>query len=551
MLRRLARTHPADPPPAMMKSYMRPPRDLTRSSADEARFRAAAGACYNLCAVTSARPPDTGDVESFGYRQELARNLGSFSSFAAGFSYISILTGMFQMFHLGFAAGGPAFFWSWPMVLAGQFLVALCFAELAACYPLSGGVYQWSKYVGNWLVGFLTGWIYLACLIVTLAAVALAMQSALPPLWSGFQIVATGEARDTAVNAVLLGCMLLTASTFINAFGVRLLAAINNAGVISELAGVVVLILLLARHAVRPMSDAVLPTMGRGTGSAYVGPFLAAAALTASYVMYGFDTAGSLAEETHDPRRRAPRAILQALGAAGISGMLVLLFTLRAAPDLRDPMLATAEGGLPHVVKLVLGAGLGRILLCDVAFAIFVCTLSVHTSTVRVMFAMARDRKLPFSRAFAKVSHATRTPVIPAVAVGAGAILILVINVKYPKIVELITAVAILWANLAYLLVVAAMLWQRLSGKTEARQDGFSLGRFGLAVNVLALFWSAFMVVNVSWPRAAVYGEENRFAAVRYTATLAAAGGIWFFCFARKKRGIMSAEVQVSSSCIR
>jgi len=245
--------------------------------------------------------------------------------------------------------------------------------------------------------------------------------------------------------------------------------------------------------------------------------------------MYGFDTAGSLAEETQDPRRRAPRAILQALGAAGLSGLLVLLFTLRAAPDLRDPMLASADGGLPHVVKLVLGARLGRIFLCDVAFAIFVCTLAVHTGTVRVMFAMARDGKLPFSGAFAKVSRTTRIPVIPAVAVGACAILILVVNVRFPKIVELITAVAILWANLAYFLVVAAMLWQRLSGKTEARPDGFSLGRFGLAVNVLAMLWSAFMVVNVGSPRVAVYGDENRFAALRYTAALAAAGGIWFW----------------------
>src|SRR5438128_931138 len=60
-----------------------------------------------------------------GYRQELDRTLGRFSSFAAGFSYISILTGMFQNFHLGFSAGGPAFFWTWPLMFAGQLMVAL------------------------------------------------------------------------------------------------------------------------------------------------------------------------------------------------------------------------------------------------------------------------------------------------------------------------------------------------------------------------------------------------------------------------------------------
>ena len=55
----------------------------------------------------------------FGYKQVLDRTLGSFSSFAAGFSYISILTGVFQMFYVGYGAGGPAFYWTWPMVFLG------------------------------------------------------------------------------------------------------------------------------------------------------------------------------------------------------------------------------------------------------------------------------------------------------------------------------------------------------------------------------------------------------------------------------------------------
>jgi len=49
---------------------------------------------------------------------------------AAGFSYISIMTGVFELFFFGFGSGGPAFIWTWPAVFAGQMLVALCFAEL-------------------------------------------------------------------------------------------------------------------------------------------------------------------------------------------------------------------------------------------------------------------------------------------------------------------------------------------------------------------------------------------------------------------------------------
>src|SRR6202047_3170172 len=97
---------------------------------------------------------DTDELARFGYKQELDRSLGSFSSFAAGFSYISILTGVFQLFFFGFASGGPAFWWTWPIVFTGQLLVALCFAEMAARFPIAGSVYQWSKQIASPLISW-------------------------------------------------------------------------------------------------------------------------------------------------------------------------------------------------------------------------------------------------------------------------------------------------------------------------------------------------------------------------------------------------------------
>ena len=51
----------------------------------------------------------------------------------------------------------------------------LCFAELAAHYPLSGGVYQWSRWIGSGGVGWMAGWVYLSGSVISLAAVALAL----------------------------------------------------------------------------------------------------------------------------------------------------------------------------------------------------------------------------------------------------------------------------------------------------------------------------------------------------------------------------------------
>ena len=63
---------------------------------------------------------DEQDLARFGYKQELKRSLGVFSSFAVAFSYISPSTGIFALFYLGLTTVGGVFIWSWPIVAIGQ-----------------------------------------------------------------------------------------------------------------------------------------------------------------------------------------------------------------------------------------------------------------------------------------------------------------------------------------------------------------------------------------------------------------------------------------------
>ena len=145
--------------------------------------------------------PDSSDLGGFGYRQQLRRNVGPFASFAAGFSFVSILTTVFQLFGLGFGFGGAGFFWTWPTVFAGQLLVALCFAELAARYPISGAVFQWSSRLAGTDVGWFTGWIMVVGQVLTVATAAIALQAVLPTIWSGFQLVGGSGADSSPVSA--------------------------------------------------------------------------------------------------------------------------------------------------------------------------------------------------------------------------------------------------------------------------------------------------------------------------------------------------------------
>src|SRR4051794_25879410 len=280
-------------------------------------------------------------LAEFGYKQELHRTLGGFSSFAAGFSYISILTGMFQLFYFGFAFGGPAFFWTWPMVFIGQMMVCLCFAELAGVYPIAGSVYNWSKHLGSKGVSWMAGWMMLTASIVTVAAVALAWQIILPQISSKFQIVGDGTgSTDFAKNAVLLGTILIIFTTVVNMIGVGLMAKINNFGVAAELIGATLLVILLAVHITRGPAI-VTKTYGTGVGHdwGYFGAFLVASLMSA-YVMYGFDTAGSLAEETNEPRKHAPKSLVRALSAAGLLGGLLILVALMSVSNPHDPQMS-------------------------------------------------------------------------------------------------------------------------------------------------------------------------------------------------------------------
>jgi urea carboxylase system permease len=471
-----------------------------------------------------AEAHDAEDLAGFGYPQQLHRKLGSYASFAAGFSFVSIMTTVFQLFFFGFSFGGAAFFWTWPLVFLGQLMVAFCFCELAAKYPISGCIYQWSRRLSNPTVGWFAGWTMLIAQIVTVSAAAIALQVVLPTLWSAFQLVGddpTLASSDGATNAVLLGVILITFTTTINAIGVGLMSRINVVGVTCELIGVVALIVLLFTHAERGPS-AVLHQTGAAPGG-YFSAFIISS-LMAAYVMVGFDSAGELSEETKDPRSTAPKAILRALTASGVFGGLLLLAAILAAPSLTDGNLATI--GLPWVLTSSLGDTVGKVFLVDVAIAICVCTLAIQTAASRMMFSMSRDRVLPGHGILGRVSPTTGTPVLPAVVVGVLAAAILLVNVGEASLFTALTSVCIVMLYGAYLLVTVPMLIQRLKGTWAPQPGRFSLGAFGLPVNLLAVAYGFLQMVNLAWPRAAVYDPAGGHWYLQYFSLLFVGGAL-------------------------
>src|SRR2546428_3456342 len=250
-----------------------------------------------------AHHADSRDLARFGYQQELRRALGVYSSFAVAFSYISPSTGIFTLYALGIGIGGPAFIWSWPIVVLGKVIIGLNFAEVSSHFPVAGSVYQWTKYLSNRTYSWFTGWIYLFAGVLTVTAVDVTVPIVLIPLLSSLGM----NIENNSQSQITIALIVLTSTTLLNIFGVRLVAIVNNTGVVFEILGMVVFALILLFFYAHQSPGVIFDTTELNAGGNPWGTFMAAMFMSL-FVIYGFDTASTLAEEPKNPRRGAPRA---------------------------------------------------------------------------------------------------------------------------------------------------------------------------------------------------------------------------------------------------
>jgi urea carboxylase system permease len=447
---------------------------------------------------------DTRDLAGFGYKQELKRILGFYSSFAVAFSYISPSTGIFTLYALGLGTGGPFFFWSWPLVALGQFIIALNFAEVSSHFPVAGSVYQWTKYLSNRTYSWFTGWIYLFAGILTVTAVDVTIPLVLIPLLNNlFGLnIPTGTQPGSLAAQVIVAALILISTTVLNIYGVRLVAIVNNTGVVFEILGMVVFALVLLIFTHHQSAGVVFNTTALGSGFGnQAGTFLAAMFMSL-FVIYGFDTASTLAEETKNPRREAPRAVLAAVIGAFIIGAVFLYSTIVAIPgDVNKYVADTAGGKVAPPVSIIqsdLPSWAANLYLLVVFLAIYVCCLAIQTSTIRLAFGMSRDGKLPFSRLYNRVSPTLHTPVWVCVVVGA----LSAVPFLYYSGAGLVAIAATGMIYFSYLLGNIAILIARTKGWPTERAP-FKLGGWGTIINVLGLIWGGSMLVNFLWPRPA------------------------------------------------
>lgn len=489
---------------------------------------------------------DQRDLEQhFGYIQKLERPLGAVTTFAVSYGWVAILVGINALFFFGIGVAGPAYVWVYVVVGAIQLLTGLCLAEMAGHVPVAGSMYQWSKFVSkSSFVPWMAGWILVAAMIVTVTVVGPTLQTTLTTVAGGFQFVGGSEdigtslTKDGAINAIILGTAAIVLISILNIFGVKWTGRITTAAVALELIAVVVILVGFLFNIERG-PGVLFETHGTGASHSWgwFGAFLVAV-VSGAYVFFGFESAATLSEETKNPRFTSPRAILRALLVSIVIGIALSFLAMMAVPDINSEELATT--GFPYVITSVFSEGIGNVLLIVIAIAVTGAVLAIQATGVRIVFAMARDGRLPFSKEFGHVSRRWHTPVFTTVFVGAAAAALLFLNWGNARIFSTIGAVAILLFYICYLMVIIPMLLARLRGEWphSTGQPGFSLGRWGLPVNVLAVLGALAVAIDVAWPRAEVYGEDHwylQYGAFTFTGLIVGVGLIYWFLVQRHR----------------
>jgi amino acid transporter len=425
----------------------------------------------NRSASVTESTADEQALKRFGYRQELNRTLGYFSSFALSFSVICITSGLFANYGDGLRAGGPAFIWTWLIVGAGQFLVAMVFAQLARQIPLSGYAYQWTRELAGQKFALWAGWMMIIQFVTGMAGVAYALASYLVP-FLGF--------ANSSRNIVIATVGTLVLAALINHFGIRLASVVNDFSVIAEILGTVVIgFLLLGIALVRKVHPVgyLFSHPAQAGGTAYIGAFLASS-LMSVWTLGGFEAAANVAEETHLPEKRIPTAILLSEVIAVLLGLAVLIgFTLAI------PSLETASHHATPLLYIIGSYFPGYVVataLTLVSIAIFACVLANLTTLTRLVWAMARDRQLPASGFLAKVS----VHKVPANAIWV-VIPITAIFTIWAQVEVVIMAICTFAMYMTYGMVVAAVLWGK-NHRTDLQGKKVSP-----ALCIAALLWIA------------------------------------------------------------
>jgi amino acid transporter len=350
---------------------------------------------------------------ALGNSNELKRNaLGLPSALAMSLAFISPTIGVIFISSLIGGQAGVASPFVFALGTIGIALMAFTIAEFAKRVTSAGGFYKFITLGLGDRAGF-------ACGMVLLFAYAL--QSPLNTnLFGGF--VSTALHNDFGVNVpwwiLMIGIVVLVGA--LAWYSVHASMQFDIAFLIAEVAvaGVLLVLVIIKGGDAGQVPAAFTPADASsgwgGIGKAFVFIVLA---------FFGFESCLTVAEETRNPRRNLPIALIGSVVLAGLWFTFAMYSIVIGFGAKHMDKLASSSEPLRDIAVRYIGPWYGAVIDLAAFSAIIAVLLAIHTANFRVLYALGRDGLLPAALGRTHSRHKT-----PHVAIICYSILTLVIG---------------------------------------------------------------------------------------------------------------------------
>jgi amino acid transporter len=470
--------------------------------------------------LDAAHTDDVTYLQQLGYKPELKRLLGGFSSFALQFTMIAVSGGIFLTFGLGLTTFGPAFFWAWVVGGGLQMIVGMSIAGLVSAYPVAGGAYQIINRIANPQIAWQVGWWLIMAHIAALSGEAVGLA---PFVASWFGIASL----DTP-SLLLWTFGLLALVTVVNLLGVRFASLTNNIGVIAELVAfsTVIVVIAFATHHFQPVSF-LTSTAGTVSNGNWIMPFLFAM-LVPAFVISGFDANGTAGEETKNASRAVPKGMVLANWSSYFYGTLGIGLVLLAAGNISGAM----KDAFPmmFILKGSVGNGVAQFFQVAAVVSLLVNMEILELTAARVIFSQARDGQMPAAGFMRRLNRQQ----IPMAATLVTVVVAVIMTLWAPILAVLVAMTALAWAA-GYTVTIGAGIRAKRRNALPTRQ--WTYGRWGLVVDVVAIVWSFVLCAILIIQNPGQVG-------VGFAAVVVAGLLIYYFLIPRSRRGKIPGRVQ-------
>lgn len=432
---------------------------------------------------------DEAQLAALGYKSEFKREMSLWANFSLGFTYLSPVVVVYTLFAFALATGGPPMIWSFVLVGIGQFLVALVFGEVVSEYPVAGGLYPWARHLWGVRWAWMTAWVYLIALLVSIASVVLGV---------GIYVAAVLGFDATVNRGIVFALLLIAAATIINFGGTKVLSYAAIAGFTAELVGALFVgTWLLVGHRHHGLG-VLFHSFGAGGSGSYFSAF-AAAALIGIWQYYGFEACGDVAEEVPNPGLQIPRAMRLTMYVGGAAATFLTLALILSVGSIGDVISGKSIDPVNEVLTEAFGTAGAKVIACVVLLSFLSCVTSFQAAASRLMYAFGRDKMILGSGLLSKFSHARHVPPYALLASALTPAVIVIASKLSTDALTKVVSFATIGIYISFQMVVFAALRARVRGW---RPSGpFTLGAWGMPVTVAALVYGIIAMVNLSWPR--------------------------------------------------